>query len=43
MHALLLIEVVHHRLIFAGQRFEALLSPRIWKTARIENKSSAIA
>ena len=43
VHALLLVEIVDHRRVFAGERFEALFAPGIGKAARVENKSAAVA
>src|ERR1700722_19217229 len=43
MYALLLIEVLNHRRVFAGQRLEALFPPRIRQAPAIENKSAAMS
>ena len=42
MHALLLIEIVDHRRVFAGERFEALFASGIREAAAIENESAAV-
>src|SRR5437899_3237978 len=43
MHALLLVEIVDHRTVFAGKGLEALLASGIGKTADVEDKSAAVS
>src|SRR6266481_493877 len=43
MHALLLIEIVDHRGVFAGKSLEALFASRIREAAAIENEPAAIS
>src|SRR5262245_39994535 len=43
VHALLLIEVVNHGRIFAGEGLEPLFSPRIGEAADVEDESTAMA
>ena len=43
MHALLLVQIIDHRRIFPGKRFESLFASGIRKTAAIENKAAAIS
>ena len=43
MHALLLIEIVDHRRVLAGQLLELFFPSGIGKTARIEDKSAAVS
>src|SRR5437667_353961 len=43
MHALLLVEIVDHRSVLAGERLEALLSAGIREAATIENEAAAVA
>src|ERR1019366_6773533 len=43
VHALLPIEIVDYRRVFAGKGFEALFAPGIREAAAIENESAAIA
>src|SRR6266403_1228653 len=43
MHALLLIEIVDHRGVFAGKSLEALFASRIGEAAAIENEPAAIS
>ena len=42
MHALLLIQIVDHRRVFAGERLEALFAPGIGKLAGVENEPAAM-
>ena len=42
MHALLLIEIVDYRRVFARQRFEAVFAAGIREAADIENESAAV-
>src|SRR6266566_4938256 len=43
MHALLLVQIIDHRHIFPGKRFESLFASGVRKTAAIENESAAIS
>src|SRR5467141_1915249 len=43
MHAFLLIEIVDHRGVFAGESLEALFASRIREAAAIENEPAAIS
>src|SRR3981189_1138587 len=43
MHAFLLIEIVAHRGVFAGESLEALFASRIGEAAAIENEPAAIS
>src|SRR5882724_5008359 len=43
MHAFLLIEIVDHRSVFAGESLEALLASRIREAPAIENEPAAIS
>src|SRR6266436_4115772 len=43
MHALLLIEIVDHRGVFAGESLEALFASRIREAAAVENEPAAIS
>src|SRR5713101_8169661 len=43
LHALLLIEIVDYRRVFASEGFEALFAPGIWEAAAIENESASIS
>ena len=42
MHTLLLIEIVNHRRVFAGEGFEALFASGIWDATGIENESAEV-
>src|SRR5438270_10789422 len=41
MHALLPAEIVNHRGVFAGERLETFIAPRIAKTPCVENEAAA--
>src|SRR5580658_11128483 len=43
MHALLLLEIVDHRRVFAAEGFEALFAPRVGEAAAVENEATAVA
>src|SRR6267143_3142558 len=43
MHAFLLVEIVDHRGVSAGESFEALFASRIREAAAIENEPAAIS
>ena len=43
MHAFLLLEVINHSIVYAGELFVALLAPGVWQAAGIEDEASAIA
>src|SRR5579859_2974226 len=43
MHALLLVEILDHRGVFAGEVLEALFASWIGNTAGIENESAAMS
>ena len=43
MHVLLLIEIIDHRRIFAGERLEALFPARVRQATAIEGEAAAIA
>src|ERR1035437_10973943 len=43
MHALLLIQVIGHGLVFAGESLEALLASGIGKASRIEDEAAAVS
>ena len=42
MHALLLIEIIDHRRVFAGESFEALFPSGIREATGIENESATM-
>src|SRR5215469_5784151 len=43
MHTILLIQILDHRRILAGQRLELFFSPRIGKAPSIKHKAATIA